>query len=234
MKRQIFTMGGGGFLEEPENPLLDTFFIGLANKSKPKVCFVGTASGDAASFHDKFYQAMSKYPVEASHLSLFKPPAGSLRDYVLSKDVVYVGGGNTRNLMVLWREWGLDVILREAYEKGIVLGGISAGSLCWYEQGVTDSITGQLTKLDCLGFLKGSNCPHYYEEPGRRPAYQKLIAEGLKPGLGCDDGVAGYFVNGDLVECVSSRPDMMAYKVSLQAGKIVETSIKPRYLGAKS
>lgn len=227
-------MGGGGFLEEPENPLLDTFFLSLAQKRRPKVCFVGTASGDAANFHERFYNAMSKHDVEPSHLSLFKPPAGSLREFVLSKDVLYVGGGNTRNLLVLWREWGLDLILREAYEKGVVLGGISAGSLCWFEQGVTDSITGTLTKIDCLGLLPGSNCPHFDGEAERRPAYRKLIEEGMLPGLACDDGVAGYFVNEQLVEFVSSRPDARAHRLCLDSGKIVETEIQPRYLNKKT
>ncbi len=232
MKRQLFTMGGGGFLEEPDNPLLDNFFIGLAGKNKPKVCFVGTASGDAASAHDKFYKAMSQRDVEARHLSLFKPPVGSLREFVFANDVIYVGGGNTRNLLVLWKEWELDTILREAYQKGIVMGGISAGSLCWFEQGVTDSITGSLSKIDCLGFLKGSNCPHYDGEVERRPAFQNLIKNGMKSGIACDDGVAGYFANESLEEFVSSWPTAMAYQVSLQAGTVVETPIQPRFLGA--
>jgi peptidase E len=233
MKRQLFTMGGGGFLEEPENLLLDSFFLGLAGKPKPKVCFLGTAGGDATNYYDLFYAGMTKHNVEPSHLSLFKPPAGSLEEFVFSKDVIYVGGGNTRNLLVLWREWKLDTILKKAYERGVVLGGISAGSLCWYEQGVTDSITGTLSKIDCVGILAGSNCPHFDGEPERQPAYRKLIAEGMKPGIACDNGVAAYFVNETLVEFVSSRPTAMAHRLSLDSGKVIETEIKPRYLGSE-
>lgn len=225
-------MGGGGFLEEPENPLLDTYFFSLAGAKVPKVCFVPTASGDALSAIDKFYLNMKKHNVEASHLSLFKPPQGSLRDFVMDKDVFYVGGGNTRNLMVLWKEWGLDRLLKEAYQAGKVVGGISAGSLCWYEYGVTDSVTGQLNKLACTGVLKGSNCPHYDVEVERRPAFHRLVLEGMPGGIACDNSVAAVFENEKFVEFVSSVPTANGYFVSKVDDKIEEKLVKPRYLGA--
>lgn len=225
-------MGGGGFLEEPENPLLDQYFISLANKPRPKVCFIPTASGDSAGFLDKFYLNMKKHDVEASHLSLFKPPAGSLRDFVFDKDVFYVGGGNTRNLMVLWKEWGLDKLLKEAYAAGKVMGGISAGSLCWYEYGVTDSVTGELNKLACTGILKGSNCPHYDVEQERRPAYHHLIAAGMPAGVACDNSVAAVYENEKFVEFVSSVPNAKGFFVSSKGGKILEEEIQPRFLGS--
>jgi dipeptidase E len=230
-KRSLITMGGGGFLEESDNPLLDDFLISLSEKKKPKVCFVPTASGDAKSFLDKFYENMKKHNVEPSHLSLFKPPSGSLRDFVFDKDVFYVGGGNTRNLIVLWREWGLDQILKEAYMAGKVLGGISAGSICWYEQGVTDSITGELNALPCLGILKGSNCPHYDSEKDRRPSFHRLILDGLSSGIACDDGVAAVFENEQFVEFISSRPSAMGYFVRKVGNMVEERAIKPRFLG---
>jgi dipeptidase E len=233
MKRQILAMGGGGFLMEPENPLLDDFFYQLSGKTKPKVCFVSTAGGDDAAYIQKFYDAMETRQCEPSSLSLFKAPLGSLRDYVFSKDVIYVGGGNTRNLLVLWKEWGLDVILREAYEAGIVIGGISAGSICWFEEGVTDSIPGSLTALKCLGILEGSNCVHYDGEAERRGSYQSLIRAGMKAGYACDDGVAGYFVNEKLVEFVSSRKTANAYRVEQITGQVIETVVSARYLGAR-
>ena len=231
MKRQLFTMGGGGFLMEPENLLLDKFFFNLTGKTNPKVCFISTAGGDDAAYIQKFYTAMQRQACEPSHLALFKAPIGSLRDYIFLKDLIYVGGGNTRNLLVLWKEWELDQILREAYEAGIVIGGISAGSICWFEQGVTDSTPGRLTALNCLGFLKGSNCVHYDGEAERRESYQSLISEGMKPGYACDDGVAGYFVNEQLAEFVSSRPNAKAYRVEKVGDKVRETTIATRYLG---
>ena len=223
-------MGGGGFLEEPNVPLLDQFLISLSDKPKPKICFIPTASGDSIGFLSKFYDNMAKHNVEASILSLFKPPAGSLRDFVFDKDIFYVGGGNTRNLLVLWKEWGLDKILLEAYRAGKVMGGVSAGSICWYEYGVTDSITGELNRWPCLGFLKGSNCPHYDSEKDRRPTFQRLIGEGMPDGIACDDGVAAIFENEKFVEFVSSRPNAKGYFVRNVGGQVEEIAVAPRYL----
>jgi dipeptidase E len=231
--RRLFTMGGGGFLEEPDNLLLDQFFFSLSPAKRPKVCFVGTATGDAPSHIERFYLNMKKHSVDPSHLSLFNGPIGSLRDFVFSKDVIYVGGGNTRNLLTLWKDWGLDQILKEAYQSGIVIGGISAGSLCWYEQGVTDSIPGTLSNLTCLGILKGSHCPHYHGNQERRPAFHRLIAAGMKDGIACDDGVAAVFENEKLCEFVSSRPKARAFELKMSNGQVVEKEIVPRYLGSK-
>ena len=147
---------------------------------------------------------------------MYRPPEGDLADFVMDKDIFYVGGGNTRNLLALWREWGLDKLLNEAWQRGAILGGISAGSICWFEQGLTDSVTGKLLPLDCLGFLKNSNCPHYDGEAERRPAYHKSIKNGsMMGGIACDDGVAAHYVNRRLVKFVSSRKNAMAYKLEL-------------------
>lgn len=229
--RKILAMGGGGFSMEPGNLLLDQFFFSLAEKQKPNVCFIGTASGDAQGYIDRFYDYMKDHDVTPSHLSLFKAPVGPLRDYVLSKDVIYVGGGNTRNLMTLWKEWGLDKILWEAYNNGVVLGGLSAGGLCWFEEGVTDSIPGSLTKLSCMNILKGSFCPHFDGEAERRPSYHDLVLNGLKSGYACDDSAAVYFENEVLVESVSSVTTASSYYVKNDGGKIQEEKIPTRYLG---
>jgi dipeptidase E len=233
MHKQIIAMGGGGFSMEPENLLLDKYVLQQTNQSSPKVCFVPTASGDAQSYIERFYHSFESLDCEPSHLSLFKPPTADLEDYVLSKDVIYVGGGNTRNLIVLWKEWGLDHIFRKAWESGIVLAGLSAGSICWFEQGVTDSIPGELTALSCLGFLKGSNCPHYDGELERRPAYHNLIRKKkILPGLAADDGVAFHFINEEIHKIVSSRKEASAYNVYLNgSNQIVEEQFKPQYLG---
>jgi len=218
---------------EPDNPLLDQYILRQARREKPRVCFIGTASGDAPGYIDRFYQSFGKLPCEPSHLSLFKAPEGSLENFVLEKDIVYVGGGNTRNLLVLWREWGLDRILRQALEEGVVLCGLSAGSICWFEEGVTDSVPGRLTALHGLGFLAGSHCPHYDGEVKRRPAYHRLIAgKEVIGGYAADDGTALHFIDGALRHIVSSRPDARAYRVSLRDEAVVEEILPPRYLGA--
>ena len=230
MKKQILAMGGGGFSMEPDNLKLDRFLLSLSDKPKPKICFIGTASGDAEAYIDNFYKAMKTLNCTPSHLSLYRGPEGSLRDFVMDKDIFYVGGGNTRNLLTLWREWHLDQYLYDAYENGTVLAGISAGSICWFDEGVTDSIPGQLSSLKCLGFLPGSNCPHYDGEVERRSAYHRLQKEGMKSGVACDDGVAAYYVDGKLNKLVSSRLNANAFSVLLKNDLVHEEAIKPEFL----
>lgn len=230
--RQIIAMGGGGFSMEPDNPLLDRYILQQSGKRTPKVCFVPTASGDAEGYIQRFYAAFRQLDCEPSHLSLFKPPTYDLESFVLEKDVIYVGGGNTKNLLALWREWGLDRIMRKAWEEGVVLAGISAGSLCWFEEGVTDSFGTRLDRIACLGLLPGSNCPHYDGEPERRPAYHRMLEEGrIGPGYAADDGVALHFVDRELREVVSSRPEARAYRLERVDGRAVETVLPTRYLG---
>ena len=230
-KKQIICIGGGGFSTK-ENPLMETYILGQSGKKKPKVCFVGTASGDPEWYKRMFYSSFKKLDCVPSDLSLFKPPVGSLEKYVLGKDVMYVGGGNTRNLLALWKLWGLDKIMKKALDNGIVLCGASAGSICWFEEGVTDSWTKPLMPLKCLGFLKGSNCPHYDSEKNRRPSYQRMLAQKkIKGGYAAEDGVAIHFINGAIARFVSSRPQSKAYKVGLQKGKVVEKVIEPNNLG---
>jgi len=203
---RIFAMGGGGFLMEPDNPRLDRFVLSLAPSARPRVCFLPTASGDAQPKIELFEATFAALGAEPSTLSLFKPPTADLRALVLSQHVVYVGGGNTRSMLALWREWGLDTILREAWQSGVVLAGLSAGSICWFEHGVTDSIPGALTPISCLGFLRGSNCPHYDGEAERRPAFRRLVAtRAVGPGLAADDGVGLLFEGPTLTDVVSSR-----------------------------
>jgi len=233
MAKQIIAMGGGGFSMEPDNPLLDEYFLKQTGKRNPRVCFVPTASGDADSYVVKFYATFTKLRCRPSHLSLFRPPSGDLENFVLDKDAIYVGGGNTKSLMALWREWGLDRVLRKAWRRGVLLGGISAGALCWFEEGVTDSVPGRMTRLECLGLLRGSHCPHYSGEPRRRPAYRRLIESGeMLPGVAADDGAALHYVGRKLTHAVSSRPEAQAYRVSMVGGEARERPIPTRYLGA--
>lgn len=231
---QIVAMGGGGFLMEPENLLLDRFVLSAARMAEPRVCFVGTASGDAQSFSERFYAAFGCLPCTPTELSLFKPPTADIRSFVMEQDVIYVGGGNTRNMLALWREWGLDAILREAWLAGVVMAGISAGSICWFEQGLSDSvIPGELAPLECLGFLPGSNCPHYDGEPERRPAYGRFIRKGnLRAGYAADDGVALHFIGLELKGVVSSRETARAYSVRVVGGEVEEVALHTAWLGA--
>lgn len=234
-KQQIVAMGGGGFSMEPDNLLLDEYILSLTGQERPKVCFIPTASGDSKEYTERFYAAFQTLNCEPNHLSLFHhhPGTNDFESYLLAQDVIYVSGGNTRNMLVLWKEWGIDKILRKAWEQGIVLAGLSAGSICWFEEGVTDSvIPKQLHYMNALGFLAGSNCPHYDGEADRRPTYHRQLREGLiSPGLAADDGVGLHFIGTQLYQVVSSRPQARAYRVSLVDGEVVEETLQPVYLG---
>jgi len=231
-KTQIIAMGGGGFSME-ENPALDLYVLAQTRKRTPAVCFLATASGDADAYIEKFYAAFKSHPCRPTHLPLFRRTP-DLKQVLLTQDVIYVGGGNTKSMLAVWRDWGLDAHLRQAWERGIVLGGASAGSICWFEHGVTDSIVGPLTALPCLGFLPGSNCPHYDSEPLRRPTFRKLVAGGMLPdGVAADDGVALHYIDGRLARVVSNRPRAKGYRVTRAGKRAVERRLATRYLGKK-
>ena len=231
-QQQIVAMSGGGWGMEPDNPLLDWYVYGLSDKEEPKVCFLPTASGDSEQYIERFYQHFAPKPAHLSHLSLFKPHTADLESFILEQDIIYVGGGNTKSLIALWQAWQLDRILQKAWKRGVILSGVSAGSICWFEAGVTDSIPGKYTPLKALGFLPSSNCPHYNNVLERRPSYHQLLAEGsISNGYAADDGVALHFVGDSLKKTISSRPNAMAYWLEAKNGKVIETPLKPEYLG---
>lgn len=167
------------------------------------------------------------------HLSLFKPDFENRRTYILNFEIIYVGGGNTFNMLAIWKAWSLDTILVEAWKKGIILCGISAGSICWFEQGLTDSFSStEYREMDCLGLIKGSNCPHYNNEKGRRETYKDLIkTKVLKSGIDVDDCAALHYVNGELKKNISSKKEAKAYDVFLHNNEISEKIISPEFLG---
>jgi dipeptidase E len=227
-------MGGGGFSMEPGNPLLDRFVVSLARSARPRVCFVPTASGDNESYALEFHRAFSALDCRPTDLGLFARRVPDLRSFVLEQDVVYVGGGSTANLLAVWRTHGLDRILREAWEAGVVLCGISAGMNCWFAESVTDSFdVARLAPLkDGLGWLAGSACPHYDGEEQRRPVFRELVASGeLSGGWAADDGAALVFAGEELEEVVSSRPRAAAYRVERDGEGVSERRVAARYLG---
>jgi dipeptidase E len=246
----ILTLGGGGFSMEPDNPLIDDFLLSLASRRRgvgglARVCFVPTASGDDEGYTDRFVEAFAGR-AETSTLRLFhhhELEGRSIREHLLSQDVVYVGGGSTANLLALWRLHGVDEILREALADGVVLAGVSAGMNCWFEASVTDSFGPLAALSDGLGLLPGSACPHYDGEAERRPTYLDLVGSAQLPaGYAADDGCALLFRDGQLVEAVASRPDARAFRVHLagdafdaldgiEAPTVAESPVEVRYLG---
>jgi peptidase E len=206
-------MGGGG--DSPaQTRLLYRYALELTGKARPRILFVPTAVGDEASSVVSFYERFEGLG-ERGHLPVFPWPPPNLRELVLSFDAIDVSGGSTANLLAIWRVHGLDAILREAWERDVVLFGASAGMICWFEAGVTDSFGPQLEGMrDGLGFLGGSACPHYDGEERRRPRYRELVDGGFPAGIAADDGVALHYEGTELREVVTCRPGAAAYRVT--------------------
>lgn len=230
-KSQIIAMGGGGFSMEPENPALDRYVLAQAQRRNPSICFLATASGDADTYIAKFYTAFTKHRCRPTHLELFDR-APNLKDVLLAQDIIYVGGGNTKSMLAVWQAWNIPPLLRRAWRSGVVLAGISAGAICWFKLGVTDSWAGRLAALPCLGLLPGTCCPHYDGEPERRPAVHRLVKRtSVSKVLALDDGVAAHFVGRRLLRIVSSRPNAQGYAVHHRGSKAVEVRLPVTRLG---
>jgi len=219
-------IAGGGF-----NTAFLRYMAELTGKTRPKLLYLPTASADSPSGILTFYTNCATLNVEPSHQISFIASTRQTRTWeevLLSVDGIVCSGGNTLNQQVIWKAHGIDVILRQAWDRGIVLGGASAGSLCWFEEGTTDSRPKELSIVQCLGFLKGSHSPHYDAEPGRRPLYQKLIASGqMKPGYACDNDAGIYFEDNTVKRVVSTRAAAKVYYVSVEGGKVVEKVMEP-------
>jgi len=232
--RQIVALGGGMFSMEPDNGLLDKYILDLVPKERPKICFMGTASHDGKEYRDMFHNFFKNQQCEPSHLSLTHPPK-DIEEFIMDKDIIHVGGGNTTLIIDTWKKFGVDKIMKKAWEAGIILTGMSAGAICWFDDGITNPSPGVLTRLPCLGLLNGSFCPHYDDRAELKSAFHKLILEGvIEEGFGVEDGAAVHFVGSEPIRVVTSRPGVTAYKVRKVRNKITDTPMKPVYLGKES
>jgi peptidase E len=221
---QIIAIGGGGFSSSSE-PGLDAYVLEQSRSTTPRIGFIGTASGDSESYLLKFYARFAKLDCRPSHLPLFARTP-DLEAWILGQDVIYVGGGNTKSLLSVWQGWGLGPLLRRAGEAGAVLSGISAGAICWFDWGVTDSIRDTLGPLACLGFIPGSCCPHYSGETLRRPTFERMVSEEeIVPGFAIDDGAALHFVDGVATRMVSGRTGADVYWVERMGGQATSIAI---------
>ena len=227
----IAAFGGGGLVSAPDDPLIDWLFS-LSGAERPRVCFVPTAVGDSLPYVAAFYRTCASRSCAPSDLPLFARDGSDVREKLLAQDVIWVGGGNTANLLAVWRTHGVDVAMRDAWEAGVVLAGSSAGMICWFEASITDSFGPALDVLnDGLGFLPGSACPHYDGEERRRPVYRGAVADGFPAGYAADDRVALLFRGTSLEECVTSRPEASGWRVELGAGgEVVERALPTRLL----
>jgi len=231
---QIVALGGGGFSMERDSTAIDDHLLMLSGAGRPRICFLPTASGDADHYVVRFYRRFSAC-CEASHLSLFRRDQGGhgveddLRAHLLSQDIIYVGGGNVVSMLGVWRAHGIDEILREAWRRGVLLCGPSAGSLCWFAEAVS-AFHGEPRAVQGLGLLPYSNCVHYDAEPKRRPEYHRLVSEGMLEGFAADDGVALHFQGTRLTSVLTSRSQGRAYRVSRIGGEVMEVALETRHL----
>jgi peptidase E len=236
-QRHVLAIGGiGGGDAEPSAglPRLVSYALELSGRSAPRVCLLHTATGDDPKGLARQYSALAATPARVTHLELFPMPnAADPEDLLLSQDVIFVGGGSVANLVAVWQVHELDRILGAAWHSGIVLSGVSAGAICWFEGGTTDSFGTRLRPFTAgLGFLPGSYCPHYSSEPARRPVFRSLVADGTLPGgMACDDGAAAHFAGDSLAEVVAERPEALGYRVDPDgAGGAAEQPLPTRLL----
>lgn len=229
-EQRIVAFGGGGLLSTPESPLVDHVFEQV-DRPRPRVCFLGTATGDSIVNVAAFYRAAAWRGYEASDLPLFARTGEDVTEKLLAQDVIWVGGGNTANLLAVWRLHEVDVALRRAWEAGVVLAGSSAGMICWFEASITDSFGPRLDPLhDGLGFLPGSACPHYDGEERRRPVYREAVAGGFPAGYAADDQVALDFHGRELAGSVTAREGAGAWRVERDGDEVVERRLPTRLI----
>ena len=224
--RNIIAIGGGGFGANPGQGIIEEYILKQTKKKNPKICFIPTATGDNEAYKVNFYSTFTNLNCCPSHLDFFKRTP-DLNDLILNQDAIFVGGGNTKSMLAVWKEWGLDKILKKAYRDGIVMSGVSAGAICWFQNGITDSWASNLKIMPCLNFIKGTCCPHYDEEPERRPAVKKLLLSNkIKDVFAVDGGAALHIKDEKIFKSVVFRNEKSSYLVSYEGKKISEKSFK--------
>ena len=222
MDKQIIAIGGGGFGRNPGVGVIEKYILDQSDKKIPNICFIPTATGDDESYKVSFYSTFSKLNCNPTHLDFFKRTP-DLETLIFSQDIIFVGGGNTKSMLAVWREWNLHEILKNAYNDGIIMCGVSAGAICWFEKGITDSWADKLNILDCLGFVKGNCCPHYDEEHDRRPSLMKFLKQKkLKDCYAVEGGCALHIKNDVVYSAVSFKGKKNSYLVNIEDEKYKE------------
>jgi dipeptidase E len=219
--RQIIAIGGGGFGRTTHENHIEQYILDQSSKSNPKILFIPTASAEPPDYIENFYKVFNELDCNPDHLSLFKRTP-NLKKLFAEQDIFFVGGGNTKSMLAVWKEWEIDQLLKYAYQEGKIMSGVSAGAICWFEKGVTDSWDNELRMLDCLGFIQGNCCPHYDEEPDRIPYTRKFLKEGLMDSIHCiEGGSALHFINESVKHNVSFQESKKSYIVSIKDNEIL-------------
>ena len=222
MDRQIIAIGGGGFGRNPGIGIIEKYILEQSKKEMPNICFIPTATGDDESYKVSYYATLTKLNCNPTHLDFFKRTP-NLEKIIMKNDIIFVGGGNTKSMLAVWRDWGLDIILKEAYESGVIMSGVSAGAICWFQKGITDSWANKLNIIDCLSFTKGNCCPHYDEEAERKPSLSNFILnEQINECFAIEGGCALHIKNDAVFKAVSFKEEKNSFLVKKEDGKIIE------------
>ena len=221
LNKHIIAIGGGGFGRDSKSLLIEKYILSLSDKDFPRICFLPTASGDNDNYIVRFYSVFSHLNCIPSHIEFFKRTI-DLNDHIMNQDIVFVGGGNTKSMLAIWSDWDMNNILKEAYNKGVIMCGVSAGAICWFTSGITDSWDNQLNILPCLDFIKGTCCPHYDEEESRIPYVNKLLKERIVNScISIEGGAAIHFVDGIAFKNVSFNINKNSYDVYYKNNEII-------------
>ena len=228
--RNIIAIGGGGFGANPGQGIIENYILKQTKKKNPRICFIPTATGDNEAYKVSFYSTFTNLNCYPSHLDFFKRTP-DLNELILNQDAIFVGGGNTKSMLAVWKEWGLDKILKKAYLNGTVMSGVSAGAICWFQNGITDSWASNLKMMPCLNFVKGTCCPHYDEEPERKPAVEKLLLTNkIKNVYAVDGGAALHIKDEKVFKSVIFKKNKSSYLVDIKKKNINEKSFKKTIL----
>ena len=223
--KNIVAIGGGGFGRTLGNLKIEEYIISLIDKKRPRICFIPTASGDDSLYKLNFYRAFSKLNCITSHIDLFARTE-NLEEKVLTQDIIFVGGGNTKSMLAVWKDWNLNNILRNAYENGIVMSGVSAGAICWFEMGITDSYSKKLSIIDCLGIVNGIACPHFDEEKEREPYVKDLLLRKIIQSCICIEGnCALHIKNGFEYKSVNFGNEKKCMRISNKNDELIKEII---------
>ena len=222
MNKHIVAIGGGGFGRNSTSILIEKYILNISGKNTPKICFLPTATGDNDNYIVRFYSIFTRLNCKPSHIEFFKRTP-DIKNHIMKQDVVFVGGGNTKSMLAIWNEWGMSDLLNNAYNEGVIMSGVSAGAICWFTRGITDSWDDELRILPCLGFIHGTCCPHYDEEPSRIPYVKKILMQGeVTNCISIEGGSAIHFIDGKPFKNVSFKNNKNTYNVFLDDNDIVE------------
>ena len=226
IEKNIVAIGGGGFGRITKEKKIERYILSLANKDRPNICFIPTATGDNDAYKVNYYDVFTKFNCNPTHIDFFKRTI-NLSSHIPEQDIIFVGGGNTKSMLAIWKDWGLDVLLRDAYENGTVMSGVSAGAICWFDKGITDSWAHDLAVLDCLGFVNGVCCPHYDEEPERRPFVSKMLKETVISNcLSIEGNCALHLKNDNPFAAINFGKNQNAYDVIYENDEINEVAFE--------